>query len=882
MSPLREWLARAAGALRRGSDDELNEELRFHREMLEADLRRAGAGPERARREAAVRLGGAAQIAESYREQRGLPFLDTLRQDLRYGARTLRRTPGFTIAALLTLALGIGANTAIFSIVNAVLLRPLPYPDASRLVALGERDPNGRPSTIGYLTVQDYRDRATTFGSIALARGWEPTLVANGEAERLQAMRVGWNFFDLLGVRPALGTTFTADQDRPDQWHVIVLSDGLWRRRFGADPSIVGRTVTMNDTQFRVAGVMPATFEPLVSTAFYQPAELWAPLGYDRTLPYACRTCQHLKAIGRLKPGVSVQQAQDDLNAIRRQLAAEYPREYDNGAAAVMTLQDMLAGPVRRLLLVLLAAVGFVLLIACANVANLLLARATARSREMAVRSALGAGRGRLVRQLLTESLMLSVAGAAIGIAGAAGALSVAADVAPVAIPRLAHATLDGAVLGFALLVALGTGLLFGILPALRSAGSSLQPTLALDARTTARGGSIARRVLIVADLALALVLLSGAALMLKSVGRLMLVDPGFSSDGVLTLKFSLLGRAYTDDPAVVAAIDRIQRDIAALPGVETAALASQVPFGGNRDGWGFHIEGRIQPNPELDPAAERYSVTPDYFRVMRIPLMRGRLFTPADRDGSPPVLVVGETLARTLFPGEDPIGHRVRIGSATEGPWQTIVGVVGDVHHKDLTAAPSLQMYMAQAQSPSSFLVLTARVATGDPAALVPQVQDLLRRIDPSIPVFSVATLSELVASAMADRRFVMQLLGAFAIVSLVLAAVGLYGVVAYMVAQRTREVGVRVALGARPADVIRLVLGSGLVTVGAGLAAGIGAALVANTFLGTLLFDVRATDPVALAAAAGTLAAVAIAAHLVPAARALRINPVVALRQD
>ncbi|HEX6972766.1 MAG TPA: ABC transporter permease [Vicinamibacterales bacterium] len=882
MSAPREWIARVLGTLRGRPAQDLGDELRFHAEMLEEELRRQGLTQDEARREARVRLGGSTQIVEAYREQQRLPLLDALAQDVRYGLRTLRRTPGFTIASLLTIALGIGANAAIFSIVNAVLLRPLPFPGGDRLVVLGERDSSGRPGTLGYLTAEDYRARSAAFESIAIVRGWQPTLVANGEAERLMAMRVNWNFFETLGVRPALGTSFTAAEDRPDQWRVVMLSDALWRRRFGGDPAIVGRSITMNDVPYRVVGVMPPSFEPLVSTALYEPAELWAPLGYAASLPYACRTCQHLKAVGRLKPGVTVEQAQADLSAIRTQLALEHPTEYASGDAGVMALQDFLAGPVRRPLLVLLAAVGFVLLIACANVANLLLARASSRAREMAVRNALGAGRGRLVRQLLTESLMLSAAGTGAGIALAALILSGVSALAPVTIPRLAHATIDGPVLAFAVALALATGLLFGVFPAYRASAAPLRQALATDSRGSIGTAGHARRALVVADLALALVLLSGAALMLKSVGNLMLVDPGFRSEGVLTLKFSLLGQAYGEDPAVAATIDRIVHDVAALPGVEAAALASQIPFGRDRDGWGFHVEGRIGPNPEQDPSAERYGVTPDYFRVMQIPLKRGRLLTDADRAGSMPVLLVGEALAHSVFAGADPIGQRVRIGPATEGPWFTIVGVVGDVHHKDLTSSPSLQMYVSQAQVPSSFLTLTARASTGDPAALSSQVRAVLRTIDPAIPVFSVAPLSELVASAMADRRFVMQLLSAFAAVSLLLAAVGLYGVVAYMVAQRTRELGVRVALGARPSHVVRLVLSSGAVTVALGLVAGLGAAAVANTLLGTLLFDVRATDPLTLTTAAVTLAVVALAAHVVPAARALRIDPATVLRQD
>ncbi len=818
MSALREWLARVTGFLTRRNEQDLRDELSFHVEMLEAELRRAGVSADEARRQARARLGGATQIAEAWRDQRGLPFLDALTQDLRYGLRTLVRTPGFTIAALVTLALGIGANTAIFSLVNAVLLRPLPYPDGGRVVALGEADRAGRPGTLGYLTFSDYRDRAATFESMAAVRSWNPTLVVNGEAERLPAMRVSWTFFDVLGVHPALGTAFGPAEDRPEQWRVVVLSDRLWRRRFGADPSIVGRTMSMNDQTYRIAGVMPASFEPLVSTVMYQPADVWAPLGYDATLPYACRTCQHLKAVGRLRTGVTIEQARADLAGIRSQLAATYPTEYDNSSVAVASLQEMLSGPVRRLLLVLLAAVAFVLLIACANVANLLLARGTTRTREMAVRSALGAGRRRLVRQLLTESLMLSLAGALAGVGVAAAVLAVVSEIAPVTIPRLAHATIDGPVLSFALVLAVVTGLLFGVLPALRSARHA--PSLAIDSRTSVGGAGRARRVLVIADLALALVLLSGAALMLRSVERLMLVDPGFRADGVLTMNFSLVGSAYAEDAAVVNVIDRVVQQVRALPGVQAAAIAGQIPLGGNGDRWGFHVEGRVPLNPEEDPAVERV------FGDAR--LLPGDGYSaearPAHHGGRPCRESSGPSSSRRAphggyGPGRTRSASAFASGSASDGPWRTVVGVAGDVRHADLAAAPTLQMYMAQAQSTDSFLVLTVRSADGNPAALAPAIREVLHRVDPAVPVYAVATMEELVSKTVADRRFVLELLGAFALMSLLLAAVGLYGVVAYLVTQRTRELGVRVALGATPADIVRLVLGSGVATVLAGL---------------------------------------------------------------
>jgi putative ABC transport system permease protein len=884
MSRLRTAWSRLMGLLRlRGSEPELRDELTFHLEMMEAELRRQGMDAEAAHREARARFGGMTQIGEAYRDQRTLPWVETLFQDLRYGMRTLARTPGLTLVALLTLTLGIGTTTAIFSIVHTVLLRPLPYAAPERLVAFGDRDASGSPSNIGFATFNDFRKGGRTFESMAAVRSWQPTLVAGGEAERLSAMRVSANYFEMLGVRPALGSAFSSDQDRPEQWRVVLLSDGLWRRRFGADPAVVGKSLTMNDLTFRVIGVMPASFEPIVSSRYYQPAELWAPLGYDTTLNYACRSCQHLRAFGKIAPGYSKGQARTELALMRAQLATAYPGDYGPGEMSLIGLDDAVAGPVRPALYVLLAAVVFVLLIACANVANLLLARATVRSREMALRSALGASRSRLVRQLLTEAMALSALGGALGVALAALSLDWLARIAPVSLPRMDRLEMDGTVLGFSLLLAMTTGLIFGLAPALRSSRANLQDALGSDSRTTAGGSSsTARRLLVVADLALALVLLAGSGLMLKSVGRLLQVDPGFEPDRLLTMQLSLVGTAYREDAAVRSFINQVVDRVTALPDADAAAISGQIPLGGNQDTWGFHIEGRIPANPAADPEVERYSVTPDYFRVLGIPLRKGRLITDDDRADGLPVIVLGESTARALWPGEDPIGRRVRIGPAESGPWRTIVGIVGDVRHADLASAPTLQMYLPQSQVTDSYLVLTVRTAGGPPSALTAQLRSVIREMDPAVPIYSVATMDALLLNTLSERWFVLQLLSGFALIALLLAAIGLYGVVSYTVSQRTREVGVRVALGARRLDILRLVLGSGAATVAAGLSAGVVAAALTTRFLDALLFDVQAGDPWTVGGAVVILTLVALCAHLLPARRVLRVDPVIALRQD
>ena len=880
----RELLSRICGAIGLGrTDRDLSQELSYHQEMLEERHRSRGLGPAAARRAARLELGGDAQIAETWRDQRSLPVLDTLSQDVRYGFRMLRRTPGFTAAALLTLALGIGANTAIFSVVDAVLLRPLPFADPDRLVTVGDRTPDGFSSNVGFATVLDWRERSRTIDTFAMMRSWLPTLVANGEAERLPAVRVSWNYFDMLGVRPALGRGFTEDDDRPDQWRVLLLSDRLWRRRFAGDPSVVGRTIVMNDREYRVIGVMPATFEPLAAERFYNAsAELWAPIGYDLTGDSSCRSCRHLRAFARLKPGLTVADATAEMNAIREQMRRELPGDYDTSTIAVVPLRDALTGNVRAALLVLLAAVAFVLLIACANVANLLLARSVTRQRELTLRAVLGAGRARLVRQLLTESFMLSAGGAIAGVLLARTAVTALATLAPVSLPRIDQMAVDGRVLAFTAGIAILTSLTFGLVPALRGGAAGAQRTLSIDSRGSVGGRARASAFLVVADLALAVVLLAGAGLMLRTVSVLMHASPGFNPERILALQFSLVGKAYAEDPAVVAFQNRTLETLRAIPGVEAAALAGQIPFGGNGDCRGFHAKGRMKANPVHDPCIERYGITPDYTRLMGIPLLAGRTFTGADTATSQPVVVISESTARTVWGSDSPIGAQVRLGDFAAGPWRTVVGVTADVHHEDLTAPPTAAMYTPQTQVTDSYLVAVVKSSTADAAGLAAQARAALRSLDASVPVYDVATLSSLVEKSAGQRLFVMRLLTGFAIVAVLLAAIGLYGLVSYGVSQRTREVGVRVALGAQRRDVLRLVLAGGFKLVAIGVAAGLATAFVTTRYLGALVFGVSPVDPPTFAAAAGLLALVALVAHWVPVRRALQINPALALRAE
>ncbi|HEY7058370.1 MAG TPA: ABC transporter permease [Vicinamibacterales bacterium] len=880
----RELLSRVRGACGLGrSDRELQQELDFHVRKLEEGHLARGLPPAEARRAARLELGGDTQIAETWRRQRGLPFIETLVQDLRYGARTLRRSPGFAAAALITLALGIGANSAIFTIVDAVLLRPLPYADPDRLVTVGDRNPDGSSANVGFATVLDWRARSRSFEHLAMMRSWGPTLITNGEAARLAAVRVSWNYFDMLGVRPVLGRPFTADDDRPDHWRVLLLSDGLWRRRFGADPSAVGRTVVMNDNEYRIIGVMPAALEPLGEHRYFSvEAEAWAPIGYDLQSDSACRSCQHLRGFGRLTPGTTAADASAEMNAIRDQMRREHPSDYDAGSIAIVPLQDALTANVRSVLLVLLGAVGFVLLIACANVANLLLARSALRQRELALRAALGAGRPRIVRQLLTESVMLSAGGAVAGIVIAIVGVRALATLAPVSLPRMGQVSVDARVLFFTLGISALTSVFFGLVPALRGASTDVREKLTMDSRSSVGGPSRARGVLVVADLVLALVLLAAAGLMLRTVVALTQASPGFDADRILSLQFSLGGRSYEEDAAVVAFQRRVLDRLQSLPGVEGAALAGQIPFGGDYDCRGFHAMGRMKPNSAEDPCVERYGISPAYLHVMNIPVLAGRAFTDADSTSGQQVILVSQATARLVWGTDNPLGAQVRIGDATSGAWRTVVGVVGDVHHADLTLPVQPAMYTPQTQMTDSSVTAVIKSAAGGAAALAPAARHVLRELDATIPVYQVASLASLVEQSSAQQLFVMRLLAGFAIVALLLAAIGLYGVVAHGVAQRTREVGLRVALGACPADILRLVLSTGLPLVALGLVAGLAAAASATRLLGSLVFGVSPTDPVTFAGAGVLLAIVALLAHWVPLARALRIDPAVALRQE
>jgi len=819
--------------------------------------------------------------------------------DLRFAFRQLRKSPGFTVIAVLTLALGIGANSAIFSVVNGLLLKPFPYPDADRLAVLWLRSPGisipqDWPSPGQYIDIQNEN---RSFSEMSISRGRVATLIGaglEGTAQRAEVLETSSTLFPLLGATPLRGRLLRPDEDKPGQPAVVILSHGFWTRVFGADPAVIGKTITLNGlgggsgetkNQYEVVGVLGPDFllndEIMPTVASIKQMDIFLPLPFAADAVTTRRGDENFNIMARTRPGVTMAQAKADVLAIAGRIREKDKRDR-TFTIDVVPLVESVVGDVRRAVLVLLGSVSLVLLIACANVANLLLTRATSRQKEVAVRTALGASWQRLVRQLLTESLMLSVTGAALGVTFARIAVGGLVRFAPVTLPRLDHVAIDARVLPFTAAVALVTGVLFGLVPALRGASAGLQQTLATDSRTSVGGSSRAQSALVVADIVLALVLLAGAGLMLRTVVSLTRTSPGFVADGVLTLQYSLVGQAYAEDAAVVSFQDRTLEKIRALPGVASAALTDQVPFGGNYDCRGFHAKGRMKPNTVDDPCLERYGVTSDYLRVMGIPLLRGRFVSSQDVATSQPVIVVSEATAKLVWGNDDPIGSEVRFGNAEKGTWYTVVGVVGDVHHEDVTQPVTAAFYHSEAQFTDSYLVALVKASNGDPATLGAAVRQVLRELDPTVPVYQVDTLPALVEQASAQRLFVMRLLAGFALVAVLLAAIGLYGVVSYGVSQRTREMGVRVALGAQRRDVMRLVLSSGFVLVAVGLVLGLAAAIAATRFMDALVFGVSPVDPPTFLGAAGVLTIVALAAHWVPVRRALRIDPAQALRAE
>jgi putative ABC transport system permease protein len=808
--------------------------------------------------------------------------MTTLLQDLRYAVRLLAKSPGFTAIAVLTLALGIGANTAIFTVVNALLLRPLGFRDPTRLVLVAEKSSYATIST-SYQNYVDWRDQSHSFESLEATRGTTITLTGTGEPERLNARMATAPLFSLLGVNATLGRTFLADEDRAGGAPVVLLSYGLWQRRFGGSREILGKSITLDSQPYTVIGVLPSGFELLQPADVYLPFHPWA-----KTLPDDRNWHPGIFVIGRLKEGISREQGRTEMVAITKRLEEQYPIYNTGTSADVVGLQEQLVKNVRPALLLLLGAVAAVLLIACVNVANLLLARAAARGREVAIRTSMGATRRRITRQLITESVLLSVAGGAVGLFFAWAALGPLLKLSASTLPAVFAVSLDRSVLFFTLVISLATGLLFGIVPALRTGKLDLRETLNESSRgsTAGPGHHRIRGVLVGSEIAMAMLLLVGAGLLLRSFSHMQENPPGFQADHLLVADLPLSLSAYSKPEQRFEFFDRLVERAKSLPGVRSAGAASFLPVSGGGGLLHFNINGRPPKSPHDYTATGYRTITPNYFETLGVPLVQGRFITAADTEKAPAVVIINAAMARTYFPGENPLGKRLQVGATPEPdvPWMEIVGVVGDVR-QGLDLDPRSEMYLpyrqADAVLPVFQLSIVLRTAT-DPMLQASALRSALAEIDPNQPLVKVRTMEENMAATVAQPRFRTWLIGIFAALALVLAGVGVYGVMSYTVTQRTSEIGIRVTLGAQPEDVFRIVVGEGLRLALAGVGVGIVAALALTRLLQSFLYGVSPYDLLTFGGVALILTLVAVAASFIPARRATHVDPMVALRYE
>jgi putative ABC transport system permease protein len=807
-------------------------------------------------------------------------------QDFRYAIRMLLRNPGFTLVAVLTLALGIGANTAIFSVVNTVLLKPLPYPNPGSLVKIWTHFTGiGLPNDQNWFSAPEFRDvqqQNRSFSDLSVISQGTYSLGVSGNPQSLNGATVSPSFFTLLGVNPHLGRSFSPDEGEQGHDRVVVLGYGLWQRVFGADPQIVGKDVAIDGRNCKVIGVMPQGFD------YPSPSDLWTPQVFVPTDFAPNNRGNHgYEVLARIKPGLSLAQARNDMETVSKSIIEqnrEYPYQRFGFALILHPLLEETVGDVKTSLWVLMGAVGFVLLLVCANVAGLLLVRSTARQKEIAVRVALGAGMRRIVRQLLTESLLLSLLGGLLGLLLTPLLLSVIVTLSATALPRVVSTGIDIGALLFTFAVAVGTGILFGLAPALEASRGVQYQILKEGGRTGTEGRTShrLRRIFVAAEAALAVLLLAGSGLLLRSFVKLLQVDPGFRSEKVLTLQVALPAAKYPKPEQAGAffreLVDRVQQ----LPGVQTAGAVSILPLSGTGNSGTTTVDSRAVAPQDRSPEADWRVVTPGFFQAMGISLISGRFFDARDSDTAAPAAIIDETMARTYWPNEDPVGKRIkRGGMESTAPWMTIVGVVRHVRYRTLEARSRVQLYWPEAQGPTNFMGLAIRAAA-DPMSLAPAVQKTVLALDAEQPVDKVLTMQELMADSLARRRLTLTLLAAFAGGAILLAALGIYGVTAYMVTQRQQEIGLRMALGASRSDVLGLVVGQGMSLMLAGLGAGLVLSLALTWVLGSLLFSVRPYDPMSLAAAAGALALVALIACSLPAWRATRVDPLVALRYE
>jgi putative ABC transport system permease protein len=860
---------------------DLDEEMAFHRQQHEQALRAEGMTPEDARYAATSQFGNATRLKEETLDSVGFRF-ETAIQDFRYAFRQLRANPGFACTAIVILGLGIGASSAIFSAVNPILFKPLPYLDASRIMMIWYAANDGSSVPQSFHAYREILERNRSFGTVAVLRPWQPTLNGSGLPERFDGQQVTPGYFRVLGVSPVLGRDFEPADDVHDGPRVVILSNGLWRRRFGGDTNIIGRPVRLDDSNYTVIGVMPSSFENVLAPS----TQAWSSLQYDPGKITDLETREwghHLRMVGRLRPGVSVEQARGDLNQIAHTPVAEFPRpsfgSMEHGLIA-NSLQDDVTRGVKPALLSVLGAVILVLVIACVNVTNLLLARGAQRRGEFAMRSALGAAPARLVRQLLTESLLLAILGGAFGMFVAQFGVRALVALSPPELPRVNAITLDGTVFAFALAVSTLIGLLVGLIPALHVSRINLHTGVQQSSSRAAGGHQLTRRTLVVAEVAMALVLLVSAGLLLHSMRRLFAVPPGFNASNLLTMQVQTYGLHYDHDPVCHRFFQQALDKVRQVPGVTAAAFTSQLPLSGDLDIYGAQFDG---DNSDVAYGAYRYSVTPDYFSTMGIPLRSGRLLDANDVAGAPLSILLSESLARQKFPNQDPIGKRVHVGGPIGGPSFTVVGVVGDLKQMSLALSESDAVYTTTTQWhwADGTLSLVVR-GHGDASTLVPAIQKAIWSVDKDVPVVRIATMDELLTASGAERRFVLILFGAFGLVALILAATGIYGVLSGSVTERIREIGVRAALGATPADILTLVLRQGMKLTALGVAIGISGAIAASQALITLLFGVSPLDPLTYLSVVALLAAVSVISCGMPAWRAAQVDPASTLRAE
>ncbi len=885
MQKIAELWRRLLFLLRRGQlDRELEEEMRLHLDMkIEENVGR-GMSPEQARYAALRQFGNQTLLREVSREMWGLRSLETLWQDLRYGVRMLVKNPGFTLVAVLTLALGIGANTTIFSVVNAVLLRPLQYPNAERIVAVQELNEKSSRVQVTPANFLDWRAQNTVFEHLAAIFTRTANLIVGDESERIDLAMTSADFFQVFGVQPQLGRFFLPEEERAGHDPVAVISYGLWQRRFGGDPALIGKSIMLDGQAYTVIGIAPAGFQyPDKTEAWIPPFQQVPTISAQMNIERA-RGFGFLSAVGLLKPHVSVKQAHDEMTLITARLRQQYPDTNNKRFNRVVSLQTHLVGESSAALLLLLGAVALVLLIACANVANLLLARAASRHKEIAVRLALGATRLRLVRQLLVESVLLALLGGAVGLLLGWWGVDLMRGLLPVDFPRAQSIGVDLRVLGFALFVSVGTGVVFGLAPALQSTNPDVNESLKESARGTAGGArhNRLRSLLIVSEVALSLMLLIGAGLLFRSFLRLQAVELGFRPQRVLTFRLTPSGANFRQDPQYSAFYSQVAERIETLPGVDAVGVINTLPLVKGPT-TAFRVEGRPLLTPDKWPGVNYRSVNPDYFRAINVPILKGRALDAHDNETAPLAVLVNQSLVRRDFAGEDPVGKRINLGGTRDGQpiWFEIVGVVADVRSLELSTEPTPEIYTSYLQDPFAGMSFVVRSAV-EPASLVPAVREAARQVDKAQPVAEVREMEQIVSEAAAQPRFNALLLSLFAGVALLLAAAGIYGVMSYSVTQRTHEIGLRMALGAQRWDVLRMVFGQGMKLVGLGMALGLIGAFVVTRLLGSLLYGVGTTDPMTFGGVAVLLALVALTACYIPAQRAMKIDPMIALRYE